>query len=108
MIKRIATEKRCTRRRTSSVELDGALQPNDRRGVSLSYCRVELLKGVVVVGDVRLVVLLVVELHDFAADGGFESTIVVREVRECGDREAPGLAEARGKVQTTGGGREVG
>lgn len=70
---------------TSAVELNGGLQLDDGGGVALGEGGVELLEGLVEVGDVGLVVLLVVELHDLSADDGLQSAIVVRQVRkrEC-------------------------
>lgn len=62
---------------TSAIELDGALQLDDGGGVAFSDGVLELLKSLVVVGNISLVVLLVVELHDFAANGRLESAIVV-------------------------------
>ncbi|KAK7310409.1 hypothetical protein RJT34_07913 [Clitoria ternatea] len=41
----------------------------------------ELFESLVVVGDVGLVVLLVVELHDFAAYGWFHCAIFKMEVK---------------------------
>ena len=64
-------------RETSAIELDGALQLDDRGGVAFSEGVFELLESLVVVGNVSLVVLLVVELHDFAANGRLESAVVV-------------------------------
>jgi hypothetical protein len=37
----------------------------------------ELLHGVVVVGHIGVVVVLVVQLHDLAGDGGLKGAIVV-------------------------------
>lgn len=41
---------------------------------------VKLLKSLVVVGDVGLMVLLMMKLHDFGVDDGLKSAIVIREV----------------------------
>ncbi len=46
-----------------------------------------LLGGLVDAVDVGLVVLAVVELHDFSADGRLEGGVVVREVGELGGGE---------------------
>jgi len=74
-------EEREKGKRTSAIELDGGLELNDGSGIGLGNGILELLEGLVVVGDVSLVVLLVVELHDFAADGWLECPIVVVEIR---------------------------
>lgn len=62
---------------TTAVEVDRRLQSNLGRDVTLSLSFLELLNGVVVVGDVGVVVVLVVDLHDLAGDGGLKSAIVV-------------------------------
>lgn len=81
------------RNRTSAVEFDGALQSDDGGGIALDHGDVELLEGLVVVGDVGLVVLLVVELHDLAADDGLQGAVVVRKVREGDGHQPSRLAE---------------
>jgi hypothetical protein len=75
-------ERERERERTSAVEFDGALQSDNGGGVGLGEGMVELLKGLVVVGDVGLVVLLVVELHDLSADHRLQSPVVVGQVRQ--------------------------
>ena len=65
---------------TSAVEFDGALQLDNGRGIGLGESLVELLERLVVVGDVGLVVLLMVELHDLSANHWLQSTIVVRQL----------------------------
>ena len=67
---------------TSAVEFDGALQLDDGRGIGLGEGLVELLERLVVVGDVGLVVLLMVELHDLSANLWLQSTIVARQLRQ--------------------------
>lgn len=70
---------------TSSVELDSALKLDDGGGVALRGGGIELLKGLVIIGDVSLVVLLVVKLHDLGADGGLQVAVIVGEI---GERES--------------------
>lgn len=62
---------------TTAVEVDGGLERNLGSDVTLVLSLLELLKGVVVVGDVCIVVVLVVNLHDLAGDRGLQSTVVV-------------------------------
>ncbi len=62
---------------TTAVEVDRRLQSNLGRDVTLGLSLLELLNGVVVVGDIGVVVVLVVDLHDLAGDGGLKSAIVV-------------------------------
>lgn len=85
-------------RGTSAVELDGALQFGDGGGVSGGNGVGELLESLVVVGDVSLVVLLVVDSHDIAADCGLESAVVVREVRQREGLEAAGVDRHRSRA----------
>jgi hypothetical protein len=79
--------------RTSAIEVDGGLQGDDGLGV---VGGLELLQRLVEAGDVRLVVLLVVQLHDLAADGGLQGAVVVVQVRQAlrvqrGRRHGPAL-----------------
>ena len=71
--------------RTSAIELDSTLELDNARSIALGHGVIELLKSLVVVSDVSLMVLLVMKLHDLAANGGFKGAIVVRKVRksEC-------------------------
>ena len=62
---------------TTAVEVDQGLQSNLGLDVLLGLRFGDLLTEVVEGGHVCVVVVLVVELHDFAGDGGFESAIVV-------------------------------
>lgn len=80
-------------KRTSAIEFDGALQFDDGGGIALGHGVVELFESLVVVGDVGLVVLLVVELHDLAADGGLQSAVVVWKVREGEGNESSNLTK---------------
>ena len=81
----------------ASVELDGALQGYHRGDVPLQLRLSVLLHRRVEVGDVRLMVLGVVQLHDLAADDGLEGAVIVRQVRQLGgDDRARGLACNRG------------
>ena len=66
---------------TSAIEFDGALQLDDGRGIGLGEGLVKLLECLVVVGDVGLVVLLMVELHDLFANHWLQSNIVVRQLK---------------------------
>lgn len=61
----------------TTVEVDGGLEGDLGRDITLGLSLLELLKGIVVVGDIGVVVVLVVELHDLAGDGGLKSSIVV-------------------------------
>lgn len=62
---------------TTTVEVDGGLEGNLGRDVTLGLGILQLLHGVVVVGDVGFVVVVVVQLHDLAGDRGLQGTIVV-------------------------------
>lgn len=62
---------------TTTVEVDGGLQGNLGGNVTLVLGLLELLNSGVVAVDVGVVVVLVVELHDLAVDGGLKSAIVV-------------------------------
>lgn len=62
---------------TTAVEVDRRLQGNLGGDVTLGLSLLELLNGVVVVGDIGVVVVLVVDLHDLAGDGGLKGAIVV-------------------------------
>lgn len=68
------------RERTSAVELDGGLELDDGGGAALFHGGVELLQRLVVVGDVGLVVLLVMNLHDLTAYGRLQGTVVIGQV----------------------------
>lgn len=82
---------------TSSVEFDSALQLDNGGGVALSGGGIELLESLVVIGDVSLVMLLVVELHDVGADGGLQVAVIVRQI---GQRES--VKGARGERSSGG------
>lgn len=75
-------ERERERDETSAVESDGALQSDGGGGVAHVDCLIELLKGLVVVGDVELTVVLVVELHDLRHDHRLQSRVVVGQVRQ--------------------------
>lgn len=62
---------------TTSVEVDQWLQSYLCGDILLGLGGLELLGGSVVAGDIGLVVLGVVELHDLARDGRLECAIVV-------------------------------
>lgn len=61
----------------AAVEVDQWLESDGGCDVLLRLCRLLLLECGVVAVDVGLVVVLVVELHDLAGDGGFERAIVI-------------------------------
>ncbi len=61
----------------TTVEVDGCLERNLCLDIVLCGGRGELLVGGVEGGDVGVVVLAVVELHDLAGDGWLEGAIVV-------------------------------
>jgi hypothetical protein len=64
-------------RKLTSVEVDERLLGDLGLDVTLVLGLLELLDGGVVGGDVGVVVLGVVKLHDLAADGGLERAVVV-------------------------------
>lgn len=85
---------------TAAVELDRLLECDLRGDVVCLERLVELLLSLVEVGDVRLVVLLVVQLHDLAAHNGLKFAIAVREV---GQRvQAPAAQPGDGERATDG------
>jgi hypothetical protein len=61
----------------AAVEVDQWLEGDSGCDVMLRLCDLQLLECGVVAIDIGLVVVLVVELHDLAGDGGFERAIVV-------------------------------
>lgn len=61
----------------AAVEVDGGFQGDLGRHVVLGLRLVQLLERGVVVGHVGVVVVLVVQLHDLARDGGLEGAVVV-------------------------------
>lgn len=63
--------------RTSAIKIDGGLQGDYNRRI---VGGLQLLQSLVVVGDVSLMVLLVVQLHDVAADVGLQRPVVVVQV----------------------------
>ena len=80
----------------SAVELDRSLKGDHRGVVTLDLRFRVLLHRHVKVGDVRVVVLGVVQLHDLAADDGLERSVVVIEIGQlCRDEGADlgGVAE---------------
>jgi len=62
---------------STAVEVDEWLQGNLRSDVFLGLRSLQLFAGGVEAVDVGLVVVLVVQLHDLARDGGLEGAIVV-------------------------------
>ena len=61
----------------TTVEVDERLLCDLSLDVTLVLGLLQLLDGGVVGGDVGVVVLGVVELHDLAADGGLKGAVVV-------------------------------
>lgn len=61
----------------TSVEVDGPFESDLSGNVVLSLGLLELLDGVVVVGNIGLVMLRVVKLHDLTRDRGLQRTVVV-------------------------------
>jgi hypothetical protein len=61
----------------TTVEVDERLLGDLSLDVTLVLGLLELLDGGVVGGDIGVVVLGVVQLHDLAADGGLERAVVV-------------------------------
>ena len=64
----------------TTVEVDERLLGDLGLDITLVLGLLELLDGGVVGGDVGVVVLGVVQLHDLAADGGLERAVVVWRV----------------------------
>lgn len=62
---------------TTTVEVDGGLQGDLGGNVALVLSLLQLLNGGVVAGDVGVVVVLVVQLHDLSVDSGLKGAIVV-------------------------------
>jgi hypothetical protein len=67
-----------------AVELDSTLQSDHPGDVALLFRFSVLLHGRVEVGDVGVVVLGVMQLHDLAADDGLKGAVIVRKVRQLG------------------------
>ena len=61
----------------TTVEVDERLLCDLSLDIALVLGLLQLLDGGVVGGDVGVVVLGVVQLHDLAADGGLERAVVV-------------------------------
>jgi hypothetical protein len=61
----------------AAVEVDHGLQGDLGGDVGFGFCFGDLLGKVVVGGHVGVVVVFVVEFHDFAGDGGLEGAVVV-------------------------------
>lgn len=61
----------------TAVEVNQRLQGNLCCNILLRLCGLELLGGGVVAGDICLMVLGMVELHDLARDGWLKCAIVV-------------------------------
>jgi len=61
----------------TTMEIDQWLQCNLGGNILLAFCSCELLGEGVEAVDIGLVVVLVVKLHDFAGDGGFEGAIII-------------------------------
>ena len=67
----------------AEVEREALLQPVDRAERVLVAGLGQLVKGGVGAGDVRRVVLAVVQLHDLTRDVRLERRVVVGQVRKC-------------------------
>lgn len=67
---------------TTAIEFNGTLQLNDGWGISIVHGFIKLFKGFVEVGDVSVMVLLMVELHDLSAYDGFQSSVAIRNIRK--------------------------
>jgi hypothetical protein len=89
----------------TTVEVDERLLCDLSLDITLVLSLLQLLDGGVVGGDVGVVVLGVVQLHDLAADGGLEGAVVVWRVMldpyrvqqymhaQLGETYRPGQAE---------------
>jgi hypothetical protein len=75
---------------TTTVEVDGGLELDLFGEVFLVLSLLECGQCGVEVGDVRLMVLLVMSLHDLTTDGRLQCTVVVRERRESVDSTSGG------------------
>lgn len=62
---------------TTSVEVDGPLESDLSSNVVLRLGLLELLNGIVVVGNIGLMMLRIVKLHDLTRDRGLQRTVVV-------------------------------
>lgn len=62
---------------STAVEVDGGLEGDLSRDVVLGLGFLELLHGIVVASHIGIMVVLVVQLHDLAADGRLQGAIVV-------------------------------
>lgn len=62
---------------SAPMEINQRLQRNLRLDILFVFCGLQLFRCGVEAVDVRLMVVLVVQLHDFTADRGLESAIVI-------------------------------
>ena len=62
---------------SAPMEINQRLQRNLRLDVFFVFCGLQLFRGGVEAVDVRLMVVLMVQLHDFPADRGLKSAIVI-------------------------------
>lgn len=67
---------------TTSVKLDRIAELNNLGHVLLRHRILQLFLRRVQIRDVRVVMLLVVKLHDFAANDRLESAEIVRQIRQ--------------------------
>ncbi len=62
---------------STTVEVLQRQQRNLRLNVILGLCRSQLFSGSIVAVDISLVVVLMVQLHDLARNGGLERAVIV-------------------------------
>mmetsp|Transcript_9443 Transcript_9443/g.16469 ORF Transcript_9443/g.16469 Transcript_9443/m.16469 type:complete len:254 (+) Transcript_9443:600-1361(+) len=65
---------------TASVELQGPLEGDGSRDVSGDHGRVDLFHGGIQVGDVRLVMFRVMDLHDLCRNGRLQGVVIVWKI----------------------------
>jgi hypothetical protein len=79
------SESRCAknaRKLNLTVKFNGTLEGNQLLQVALSLSISVFFKGNIQVGDISLVVLLVMNLHNFTANKRLKSAIIIRHIRE--------------------------
>jgi len=88
---------------TPPIEIDSGLKLNLSSQVLLVLSLLQLSERVVEVGDVRLMMLLVMSLHDLTTDGRLQGTVVIGERRERIHRASGGgrRSSGRGRGRTS-------
>lgn len=73
----------------ASIELECSLKSNGSRDIPAAHSGIDLFNGSIQVGDIGVVVLAVVDLHDFGRNSRFQGIVVVRQIGK-GSRAATG------------------